>query len=369
VPFFILAGEIMNRGGITHRLVWFAQTLVGHLRGGLAQVNVVANMLVSGISGSASADASAIGSMLIPSMRQAGYPIGFAVGLTAAAATMGPIIPPSILMVIYAGVTNLSIGALFLGGILPGVLIGLLLMLVVAYYARKKGWQPANDRASARDVFEAFRASMFALFTPVIIIGGILSGIFTATESGAVACVYATVVGAFVYKELRWRDFPQIFLDSTVTTAVAMIVVATAGIFGFLLARANFSGALVDTMMGISTNPFVVWILIILLLLFIGMAVEALPAMLIFVPAFAPLVLAMGFDELHFALVFLMLVSLGAITPPVGILLFICCSIGRIPVSQAVVWPFVFAIVAATAIVIAVPALVTAIPAALVGPR
>jgi C4-dicarboxylate transporter DctM subunit len=362
VPFFILAGEIMNQGGITVRIVAFAQALVGHLRGGLAQVNVMSNMLMAGISGSAAADASAIGSMLIPSMRRAGYPAEFSVGLTAAASTMGPIIPPSILMVIYAGVTRQSVGALFLAGVIPGVMIGLSLMILVGYLARRRKYSTAGARASARVVLAAAREAFWALLTPVIIIGGILSGVFTATEAGALACVYAIVVGSLVYRELRWDSVLAIFVNAATTTAVSMTVLAMATVFGFLLARGQFSTAVVGLMTGISTDPAVMWLMIVVVMLLVGMFVESLAAMLIFIPVLLPLAAAMGYDELHFALVFLLLTMLGAITPPVGLLLYITCAIGNVPVAKAEIWPFVFAIVAVVLLVIVFPPMVTFIP-------
>jgi len=362
VPFFILAGEIMNRGGITTRIVQFALALVGHFRGGLAHVNVVSNMLMAGVSGSAAADASAIGSMLIPSMVRAGYPPRFSVGLTAAASTMGPIIPPSILMVIYGSVTGLSVGALFLGGIIPGVLVGLGLMVLVNYYARREGYTRASQRASLVTVWQRFREAFWALLTPLIIVGGILSGVFTATESGALACVYAIIVGLFFYKELRLRDFPTVFVNAAVMTAVSMVVIAAASIFGFLLARAHFSAVLVSWITRMSVEPALVWLLIIGVLLVVGMFVEALAAMLIFIPVLVPLAKAMGFNELHFALVFIMMILVGAITPPVGLLLYIACAIGRVPVSKALIWPFVWAIMAVILVVVTLPATVTFIP-------
>lgn len=367
VPYFILAGEIMNRGGITLRIVRFAEALVGHLRGGLGHVTVVSEMLLSGVSGSAAADASAIGSMTIPSMVRAGYRPEFAVGLTAAAATMGPIIPPSILMVIYGSVTGLSVGALFLGGMIPGILMGLALMVLVYYYARRHGYGRASERVPLGVVWQRFREAVWALLTGVIVIGGILSGVFTATESGALACVYAIIVGLFVYRELRLRDFPELFVNAAVITAVSMVVVAAASIFGFLLARARFSAVLVDWITSISRDPAVVWLLIIGLLLLIGMFVEALAAMLIFIPVMMPLVRVMGYDELHFALVFLMLICVGAITPPVGLLLYISCAIGKVPVSRALIWPFVWAIAAVILATAFAPGLVTFVPRLFLG--
>jgi C4-dicarboxylate transporter DctM subunit len=362
VPYFILAGEVMNRGGITARIVALAEALVGHLRGGLGHVTVVAEMLLSGISGSAAADASALGSVTIPAMVRAGYRAEFAVGLTAAASTMGPIIPPSILMVIYGSVTGISVGALFLGGIIPGVLMGVSLMVMVYYYAHRHGYREATARVPLSTVRRRFLEAFWALFTGVIVIGGILSGVFTATESGALACVYALFVGMFVYKELRWRDLPELFVNAAVVTGVSMIVVAAGELFGFILARAHVAGALVGWVTALSTDPTVVWCLIIVLLLLIGVFVEPLPAMLIFIPVMMPLVKLMKYDELHFALVFLMLVCIAAITPPVGLLLYIACAIGKVPVARVLIWPFVWALTAVVLLTAFVPWMVTVVP-------
>jgi C4-dicarboxylate transporter DctM subunit len=362
VPYFILAGEVMNRGGITARIVALAEALVGHLRGGLGHVTVVGEMLLSGVSGSAAADASALGSVTIPAMVRAGYRAEFAVGLTAAASTMGPIIPPSILMVIYGSVTGISVGALFLGGIIPGVLMGLSLMVMVHYYAHRHGYREATARATLSTVGRRVREAFWALFTGVIVIGGILSGVFTATESGALACVYALFVGMFVYKELRWRDLPELFVNAAVVTGVSMIVVAAGELFGFILARAHVAGALVGWVTALSTDPTVVWCLIIVLLLLIGVFVEPLPAMLIFIPVMMPLVKLMKYDELHFALVFLMLVCIAAITPPVGLLLYIACAIGKVPVARVLIWPFVWALTAVVLLTAFVPWMVTVVP-------
>jgi C4-dicarboxylate transporter DctM subunit len=367
VPYFVLAGEIMNRGGITLRILRLAEAMVGHLRGGLGHVTVVSEMLLSGVSGSAAADASAIGSMTIPSMVRTGYRPEFAAGLTAAASTMGPIIPPSILMVIYGSVTGISVGALFLGGMIPGILMGVALMVMVYYYARRHRYAAAGARAPLSLVWQRFKEAAWALMTGVIVLGGILSGVFTATESGALACVYAIVIGLFVYKELRIRDFPELFVNATVITAVSMIVVATAEVFGFLLARAHFAAALVQWISDLTVSPLVIWLLVVVLLMVVGTVVESLPAMLIFVPVMLPLAKAMGYDPLHFALVFLMLICLGAITPPVGILLYIACAIGRVPVSRVLIWPFVWALMAVIIVVILAPWTVTLIPRMVLG--
>lgn len=362
VPFFILAGELMNAGGITSRLVRLATALVGHLRGGLAHVTVVANIIMAGISGSANADAAAIGSVVIPAMRRAGYPAGFTIGIVASAATIGPIIPPSLIMIIYSSVTGMSIGALFLAGFIPGLMVGLALMIMVAYFSHRRNYVRASKRAPLREVLRAIVDSAFALISPVLIIGGILSGAFTATEAGALASVYAFAVGMFYYKEIRLRDLPRLFVSASITTAIGMLIFAMCTLYGFLLARANFSTVAVHSIKMISANPTVVWFLIMALMVFVGMFVEAIAAMIIFVPVLAPLVHEMGYDPLHFALVFIILCLVGSLTPPVGMVLYISCAVGRTPLSEVEIWPFVFAILAVIVVCIFVPQLVLFIP-------
>ena len=235
IPFFILAGELMNESGITDKIVSFAKSLVGHIKGGLAHVTVVTSMLFSGISGSATADASAVGSVLIPAMKKDGIDSEFAVAVTASSSAIGPIIPPSILMIIYGSVANVSIAKLFLGGILPGILIGLSLMIVVYYYANKRNYK-AEKRANLKIIINSFLNSSLALFMPIIILGGIFSGIFTSTEASIVAVVYAIIIGLFVTKKIEFCDLGRIFVKSAVTSSTAMLIIATSSIFAWILA-------------------------------------------------------------------------------------------------------------------------------------
>ncbi len=361
VPFFILAGELMNVGGITKRIVAFAGALVGHFRGGLGHVNVVANMIMAGVSGSASADAVAIGSVMIPAMIQAGYPAPFAAGLTASAATIGPIIPPSIVMVIYGSMTGVSIGAMFLGGIIPGVLIGFGLMGIVWLYAKRRGW-PREARVTGREVWRRFRDAFWALLPPFIIVGGILSGVFTATEAGVVACLYSGFVGFVVYRELTWEKLWNILLNAAITTSVPMIIVAGASVFGWVLARQRFANMMVDFVIDLTTSPLVAYLIIVAILLFIGLFVEALAAILIFVPVLLPIGQRFGFDPVHYALVIIIAMLIGTVTPPVGLQLYIASAISRVPVPKVVVWPFVGAMTAVLILIVLLPATVTWIP-------
>lgn len=361
VPFFILSGEIMNAGGITKRIVGFAEGLVGHFRGGLGHVNVVANMIMAGVSGSASADAVAIGSVMIPAMVQAGYPAAFAAGLTASAATIGPIIPPSIVMVIYGSMTGVSIGAMFLGGVIPGVLIGIGLMVIVWWYAKREGWK-RGARVPYGEVFRRFLEAFWALVAPIIIVGGILAGIFTPTEAGVVACLYSLFVGFFVYRELSWRKLWQILLNAAITTSVPMIIVSGASIFGWILARQQFAKYMVGFITDVTNSPLAAYLLIVGILLFIGLFVEALAAIIIFVPVLLPIGQHFGFNPVHFALVIIIAMLIGTVTPPVGLQLYIASAISRVPVPKVVVWPFVGAMTVVLILIVIVPATVTWIP-------
>jgi len=366
VPFFILAGEVMNRGGITKRIVDFADTLVGRFRGGLGQVNVVANILMAGVSGSASADAVAIGSVMIPAMVRAGYPARFAAGLTASAACIGPIIPPSIVMVIYGSLTNLSIGALFLGGFFPGLLIGLMLMVLVYFFARKNQWQKSS-KASLKEILRAFLSAVWAILTPVILVGGIISGIFTATEAGVVTAVYAFLVGFFVYREIKLKDLRDILVRSALFTAVPLIILSGAFVFGWVLARQEFSSAMTRFIPSLTQNPQVAYLLIVAILFLVGMFVEALAATIIFIPVLTPLAAVYGLDPIHFALVVIITMLIGTVTPPVGLQLYICATIAQEPVPRVIVWPFVIAMTVALLFVVFFPPLVTWLPNLLLG--
>jgi tripartite ATP-independent transporter DctM subunit len=361
VPFFILSGVIMNRGGLTTRMVDVSKAFVGHFRGGTAHVNVVANMILAGVSGSASADCAAIGSMLIPTMKKEGYPPGFAVGITAAASCIGPIIPPSIVMVIYGSMTNLSIGRLFLAGAVPGVLIGFALMAIVVWKAKKLNF-PSHKRLTysqrARVVFEAVPA----LLAPGIIIGGIISGYYTATEAGVAACVYGLFVGIFVYRELGWKDVRPIMTEAVEMTAIPIFILASASVFGWLLTVHGFGSLLVGWLKFLALGPTTMLLLIVVLLMIVGLFVDGLAALLIFVPVFMPLVPAFGLDHIHFALIVIVTILIGTITPPVGLQLYIASAIGKVSLGEVTVWPFVLAMLGCVLLMVFFPGIVTLLP-------
>ncbi len=364
VPFFIFAGVIMNRAGLTSRLVRVAQFFVGHFHGGTAQVNVVASMFFSGISGSASADAAALGAMIIPTMKKEGYDPGFAAGITAAAATIGPIIPPSIVMVIYGALTNLSIGALFIAGVVPGILIGLALMAVVAVIARRKDY-PRQERIPWREGPAIILPALPALLAPVIILGGIFSGAATATEAGVIACVYGLIIGLFVYRELKLSDLLPLLIETAEVTAVPVFILASAAIFGFVLTINGFGFIVGGFLQGITTSPTILLLIVVVLLMIVGLFVEGTAAMLIFVPVFMPLVKLYHLNELQFALIVIVTILIGTVTPPVGLQLYIASSIAKVSIDKVVVWPFVFVMLLIVLAMVFLPQIVTFLPSTL----
>ncbi len=363
IPFFIVAGEIMNACGITKRIVDFSSCLVGHIRGGLAHVTIVAEMFFSGISGSATADVSAIGSIMIPAMELDGYDKDFAVAVNASASTMGPTIPPSIMLVIYGGIANVSVGALFLGGIIPGVLTGVGLMMI-SYWISVQRKYPKRSRSTLPDLWKAFKEASLALMMPGIILGGILSGIFTATEAGVVAVAYAIVIGRFVYKTIRLRQLYELLLEAAITTSVAMFVVATSVVFAWLLSWEGFATKVMSLLLTASSDRGALLGMILAAILILGLVLEGLPLLVIFGPILVPIILKAGIDPIHFGVVLIFAATIGSVSPPVGILTFICCSIARISVAQAsrLLWPFVGVMVAVLLLVAFVPQLVLWIP-------
>jgi C4-dicarboxylate transporter DctM subunit len=335
VPMFVLAGSIMENGGAAGRLVRLASALVGFIRGGLGMVVIVATILFSGISGSSVADTAAIGSLMLPAMQKKGYPVEFATALMVSARGMGILIPPCITMIIYAFIANTSVGALFIGGIIPGLVMGVGLMVLTYFIARRYGY-PAEAKASAREIWRAFADSVWALLTLAIILVGIVGGVFTATEAAVIAVLYSLIVGTVIYKELRWSQLPKILLDTAVTSGVVMLVISTSSIFAWVLANQQIPQKVAETLFTLSNQPWVFLLLVNLLMLVVGCFLDATPALLILVPILLPLALRLGIDPVHFGIVLVANLGIGFITPPVGVTLFVATSITGVPIARVV---------------------------------
>lgn len=364
IPLFILAGELMNVGGITQRLVDFSQKLVGHLRGGLGHVTIVSATIFSGISGSAVADASALGKILIPAMAKEGYHARYAAAVTAAATVLGPIIPPSIIMVIYAYIMQLNVAALFAAGCMPGLLIGIGLMLANRWIATKRNYPVAEKRAGLAEVATSFRGAFWAIIAPFLILGGILGGIFTPTEAAAAAVLYAAVVSIFITRELPLREIPNILYRTAVISSALLLVVGTAMIFSWVASLSGFTAKLGAFLFALTKDPYLLLFIINLLLFIAGMFLDAGPAILILGPILAPTLAQLGVDPLHFAIVMCVNLSLGLATPPMGLLLFVVSAMSRVPVMQITreMWPFYVVHVAVIFLITYVPAVALWLP-------
>lgn len=364
IPFFMLAGELMNRAGITLRLVEFSQAVIGHLRGGLAHVNILSSMLFAGLSGSAVADVSALGSMLIPAMEKQGYSRRFAAAVTAASAIIGPIIPPSGIMIIYAYVMGESVAALFLAGIVPGILIGTGLMLVVRFLANRENLPPATPRATWRQRGRASMKAFWPLLTPVIIMGGILGGIFTPTEASAIAVGYAVIIGLFVMRTLKLGDMPDILTRAAMTSAVVLLLVGAAMAFKTVASLSHTPELLASIILGLSDNPLVLLFLINILLFIVGMFLDAGPAIIILGPILGPIFTQLGVDPVHFAIIMAVNLTVGLLTPPMGLVLFVTSSVSglRVETVARAVLPFLAVEVVMIFLITYFPAICLTIP-------
>jgi C4-dicarboxylate transporter DctM subunit len=326
VPLFMFVGVIMESGGISRRIIDFANALVGWLPGGLASVAIVSAMFFAGISGSAAADTAAVGAILIPAMKKSGYESDFAAAVQASGGSIGVIIPPSIPMIIFGFLTGASIGQLFAGGILPGVLIGITLVIVATFISRRKGYA-ATTTFSIMQVWQNFKRAILALGAPVIILGGILFGVFTATESAAVAVVYALVVGMFVYRKIKVKDLVQIFRDGAITSAIVMFIIATASIFSWIAAIEDIPARLAGTLLGMTDNPVMLLLVINLVLLIAGTFVETTAALILLVPMITEMLPSLGIDMVQLGVIVVTNLAIGMLTPPMGICLIVSCSI------------------------------------------
>ncbi|WP_319559907.1 TRAP transporter large permease [Marispirochaeta sp.] len=368
IPFFILAGEIMGQGGISRRLIHFSNLLIGRLRGGLAQVNVLASMFFGGISGSAVADVSSIGTIMIPMMKQKGYDADYSTAVTVTSACQGIIIPPSHNMIIYSlAAGGVSIGRLFLGGFVPGVVLGVSLMIISWIIAVKRGY-PKEARYSLKEALVISKDAILGLFTAVIIIGGVISGVFTATESAAIAVVYAFIITFFVYKEIKLSEFKRILYSSLKTLAMVMSLIAAASAFGYLMAYLRIPAKATEVLLGITRNRVALLLLINLLLLLLGMIMDMAPLILITTPILYPVVVgALGMNPVHFGIMLMLNLGIGLCTPPVGSALFVGCAVGRVSMEDATkaMLPFYIMMIVVLMLVTFWPDLVMIVPNAL----
>jgi tripartite ATP-independent transporter DctM subunit len=368
IPFFLLAGNLMNISGVSHRIFAFAQTLVGHIPGGLGHVSVVASMIFAGMTGSAVAEAGGLGVVELEAMRKRGYDVDFAAGIIVSAATIGPIIPPSVIFVLYGVLAEVSIGALFLAGFVPGVLMGLALMLRVYLISRKKHY-PVTPRAKAADVWQGLRGSALALFMPVIIIGGMLGGIFTPTEAAVVAVLYAIILGMFVYRELSWGALWRTLHVTGRQTASVMIITATAVVLGWVLTRSQFSQALTDYVLSVTRDPHLILLLLNIFLLISGCFIEVIAALIIYTPVIAPLLKAVDIDPVHFGVVMTLNLMIGLLTPPFGMGLFVVQKIAQISYEEMVraALPFILPLIVVLALITYIPELCLWLPRLVLG--
>ncbi|MEA4893045.1 MAG: TRAP transporter large permease [Peptococcaceae bacterium] len=336
IPLFMIAGALMEFGGISRRLIRLANSMVGHLTGGLALVAIITCMFFAAISGSGPATVAAIGGIMIPAMQEAGYDKGYAAAVMALAGAIGIIIPPSIPMVTFAVMSNVSISGLFTAGFFPGIVVGLSLMICAWWIAKKKGYgkQEQTVKASAKERIEAFKEAFWAILMPVIILGGIYGGIFTPTEAAAVGCFYGLLVGTVIYRELKLKDIPKVLTNAAVTTAMIMLIIATAKVFGWIMTSERIPDAVARTMMSWSENKYVILLIINLMLLVVGCFMETNAALIILTPIFLPIVVALGVNPIHFGIIMIVNLAIGMSTPPLGVNLFVACGINKISIER-----------------------------------
>jgi tripartite ATP-independent transporter DctM subunit len=363
VPFFILTGTLMNSSGITQRIFGFAKSLVGHYTGGLGHVNIMASLMFSGMSGSALADAGGLGQLEIKSMRDEKYDDDYSGGLTAASAIIGPIIPPSIPLIIYGVISDQSIADLFLAGVVPGLLMTVSLMVVAYLFAKKRGYQKA-EKATSSERWTYFKKAFLALLTPVIIIGGIFSGFFTPTEAAVIATLYAMFLGFFVYKELTLKKLFINVVDSMKLTGVAVLMIMGVEFFGQMIAHEQVAMKVAEFFLSISDNQILLLVLINALLIFLGMFIESLALLILLVPILVPVVVSAGVDPVHFGIIVILNLMIGILTPPMGMALFVVSRVGQIPVHVITrgVIPFIIPLVVALGLITVFPQIALFLP-------
>lgn len=367
VPLFMLSGEIMEKGEITGRMVAFSRSIVGHIRGSLGHVTIFSNMIMAGISGSGTADAAALGTIMIPAMKNEGYPKEMAVAINASAATMGPIIPPSIIMIVYGAYGGVSIAGMFLGGAIPGIIIGVTLMLVVYYWARNKGF-PTSPRASLKEIWRTFKGTVWALLVPLIIIVGVVGGIFTATESAMITVVYALLVTFFIYKSMNLKKTYEALRNALVGFANPMLCVAGAGAFGYIMAYLQVPSRIIELAGPIVGLPIPTLLFITVLFLILGTFMDAIPAIVIFLPIVQKMAVAAHLNPVHLGVLVTVVLCFGLITPPYGLTLLLSAGIGKASVTKVVrvLVPFYLVMLAVILMIIFVPDIVLFLPRLLV---
>lgn len=364
IPLFIMTGNLMNRAGITDKLLDFSRALVGHLKGGLGHVNIVASIIFAGVNGSAAADTSAIGSILIPAMVKEGYDRSYAAGITAGSSLIGPIIPPSIFMVIYGSMTNQSIGGLFVAGIIPGLILGGAFMMMNAFYASKYNFPVSSERAGLGKILRVSWQSTIGLIAPLIIIGGIVTGVVTPTEAGAVAVLYSTVVGFFITRKLSIRDFIAAVNETARNTTVVFVIMGSAAVFSWLLKWEQIPQKFAGVMVNLTDNNTVLLIILSAMIFVIGMFMEEIAALILLTPVIAPVAMYAGIDPLHFGIVMTLNITIALITPPMGACVYIVSAVGKVKLETLFrkIWPFVAVAMAVLLLIILYPPLVTTLP-------
>lgn len=362
-PFFILAGQLMNTGGITQRIFKFVNYLVGPIRGGLGQVNIFASLIFAGMSGAAVADAAGLGTVEIKAMKDAGYDSDFSIAITAASSTIGPIIPPSIIMVVYGITAEVSVGKLFIGGIIPGLLMTAALVILTYIIAVRRGY-PSEKGATFKELLKSFLEALPAIITPVIIVGGILLGVFTPTEAGAVAALYAFIVGVFVYRELKFKDLPRILIQTMITTSLILFLVGSAKVFGWVLTYYAVPSKIAAYIGGLTQNPLLITLLFTVVYLILGCFMEAAAIVVMTIPVVIPLLHAVGIDPVFFGVLVSMCMSIGTITPPLGTVMYLVCNIGGIEIEHfiQIIWPYLVILIGVIFLIAFFPEIVTFLP-------
>lgn len=363
IPLFIFAGNLMNSSGLTTQLIRLANSLVGHLRGGLGYVNVVSSVFFAGVNGSAVADTSALGSLLVPAMKKEGYSTSYAAGLTAASSQIGPIIPPSIFMILYASLTNTSVGDLFLAGVIPGLLLGGAFVAMNYLYVRKAGIQSQNERSTLRGILTAFWFSAPALIAPFIIVASIVFGFVTPTESGALIVAYALILG-MINRTLNWQKLKEALVDTALLSCSIFVIIAASAVVSWLLAYAQLPNQLVEYLAPFKNNPTMVLLILSLITFFIGMLMEEVSALMLLTPVFFPVAIASGIDPVHLGVVITVNITIALITPPMGACVFVAAAVSKLQISEMFksIWPFVLVAVFVQIFVICFPALTLSLP-------